>query len=233
MLIKCPEYNKNVSNQAESCPHCGYSIMDNIEEIMAQVKKQEDAKSEKDKLTTQDETSKAKEFKKFLLVIFALLLVVGIIFGAILSIQNDRLSKYRDLESTLNVLEYLDNATIKEKDSIQSRKMIRVIDADIIHICCETDGHNYDKPRYNDYYYATYNETTYIYYTNDIEGKKCFYLGELGGGSCQYERYNAEFNAAKLAYRAYNNDDGSYPILYSEVIDKNIYDTLVVKLFYK
>lgn len=33
-IIKCPECNKEVSDTATSCPHCGYQLVDRVEKTL-------------------------------------------------------------------------------------------------------------------------------------------------------------------------------------------------------
>lgn len=223
MLIKCPECNKEVSDQAESCPHCGYVLFHDEMNTF----------NHSEEVDTNNKQSDIKGFKKFLVFIGITVFIIAIVFGIILSIQHDKISKYQHFESTLVVLEYLDNNKTKT-DSLEYKKMIKVIDQDIVHICYETEPHFDEQKTLNHYYYAIYENDVYIYYVYKKDGDlHCVYLGKTDDGYCQHEGLSTEFFAAKLAYRAYENNDNSYPIAYYEIIDKKIYDSLIVNLLYK
>ena len=62
-LIKCPECNKNISDKAEACPHCGYNL-----------------KQKSNRINTENvlDNLKGKWDNKYLIIL--LLLIVGIYF---------------------------------------------------------------------------------------------------------------------------------------------------------
>ena len=45
-LIHCPECNKEVSNTAKMCPHCGYDIAGYIQQIEQQKKKEQEEQTQ-------------------------------------------------------------------------------------------------------------------------------------------------------------------------------------------
>ena len=221
MLIKCPECNHDISDTATTCPNCGYNIQENINEI--RVKIDEQAKLDAERKV--EKANRIKDFKKFLLIIGGILLVVGIIFGAVLSIEYDKVKKYNDFDSTLIFFKKIDNTRFPytELDDVPSRNVFNVIDQDIVHIRQRIDKELFD------FYYVKYNDYVFVYNNYNKDGEEvCGYLGRLDNSYAFYSMDQHIFAISKLAYRAYEDEDESYPMIYSEVIDKNIYNSIII-----
>lgn len=221
MLIKCPECNHDISDTATTCPNCGYNIQENINEIRAKI----DEQAKLDAEQKAEKANRIKDFKKFLLIIGGILLVVSIIFGAVLSIEYDKVKKYNDFDSTLIFFKKIDNTQFPytELDDVPSRNVFNVIDQDIVHIRQRIDKKLFD------FYYVKYNDYIFIYYNHKKDGEEvCGYLGRLDNSYAFYSMDQHIFATSKLAYRAYEDEDKSYPMTYSEVIDKNIYNSIII-----
>lgn len=92
-LINCPECGKEVSNAAESCPHCGYPIKRFIEEEQKKRKQEETqalkqkAKEQKDKTPTEERQKQLNEAiasNKRSVRIYIVCVIVNVILSVVL-----------------------------------------------------------------------------------------------------------------------------------------------------
>ena len=75
-LIVCPECGKQVSDQAESCPHCGYPIPKYIAEQKKQAELEEKAKKAAEEFAAKKEKAEKKPVSTRIKIIIAVCAVV-------------------------------------------------------------------------------------------------------------------------------------------------------------
>ena len=86
-LIKCPECGKEISDNAESCPHCGYPI-----------NKKEDSKQEEVQKSTEQKEKKPLK-KRYLVIFIIIVLIAGIIvWGCIKTSKEKKLIEQQNAE---------------------------------------------------------------------------------------------------------------------------------------
>ncbi len=96
MLIKCPECNKDISDKALFCPHCGYPFdnkLNNINQMVKNTKKEEhnviNAPKPKNDEWTEKWLYKPSHSKAISFIIFFILLLISIVF-IVLTVQESK-----------------------------------------------------------------------------------------------------------------------------------------------
>lgn len=89
-LMVCPECGKQVSDQAESCPHCGYPIPKYIAEQKKQAELEEKAKKAAEEFTAKKEKAEKKPVStriKIIIAVCAVAIISGLIAGYVFAIK--------------------------------------------------------------------------------------------------------------------------------------------------
>ena len=110
-LINCPECNREVSDKAASCPHCGYKL-NPIEEQTKSVDSEGDVQKEKEK--------KSINIKTILILLCAVILI-GVICVAAIKILNSPIRKAKTAYQSEDLETYkslLGDLTEEEKDEL-------------------------------------------------------------------------------------------------------------------
>lgn len=234
MLIKCPECGHDVSDTAVNCPNCGYGVQENIEEIQANIKEQEEKvaaeKAEKEQREAENRRKFSKWIKRGILVAIAVFVIVLIGEGIYVQKYNDYTASMmfikafdesnHEYDQTIGLLIY-DTIEIPDLDEI---------DNEIIHINYDTES-TIKEDNYHpvDYYYISKGSDVYLYHF--YYSSKSFNLDFLG--TAEHENIGALDNyyiTAKKAYQEYISEDETDDFNYSEIIKADDYNLLLTKL---
>ena len=234
MLIKCPECNHDVSDTATTCPNCGYSIKENIEEIQTNAKAQEEKAAAEKVAQEQKAAENKRQFRKWIIrgILIAIAVFIVVLIG-----ESIYVSKY---ENYIEVMKFVEEFKKSDREYNQTVGLIvcdtitvpdyKEFDDEIVHINYETKSDIAEDAHFPiDYYFMKSGHDTFIYsFAYSPQYYNLYFLGTEE--SAYINSPNYYYDTAKKAYKEYNSGEKSEEFNYSETIKLNDYNLLISKI---
>ena len=168
-LIDCPECKKQVSDQAKSCPNCGFQVASYYYQKTKEEKKKEQqellnkkiAEREKQKQIKINKIKKNK--RKFILIpLISLVLIIAIIVGSIFLFHRLQIKTFKSESEMKN---YVEGVYVEEHDELLNYRLT-IEDGYIIE---ENYGTMKNYPKYGENY--SFNSKKFSYRISDYDYK--------------------------------------------------------------
>ena len=197
-LINCPECNRQVSDQANSCPNCGFQIANYFNQKERELKQIEQQEKLNKKIAEQEKRkqlwiNRFKEHKKKYILIssIGLAFVIALIVGSML-LYNRLQIKTFDSESEMK--SSVEGVYIEEINDLSNYRI--TIEDD--YITMENFGTMKNYPKYGENYSFNHKEKTYHIYEYDfkngkiITDKETIYYNEKDENANDLTSYNTK-----------------------------------------